>query len=144
MLLTSALAFQALKFAGVAYLLYIAWATWRDKTAFVIDGTPSARSATSLMAKAFLLNILNPKLTIFFLAFLPQFVAPNASLPLMQLLMLSGIFMAMTFAVFVVYGFLAHAFRKTVTESPRVQSWLRRSFAAAFAGLGANLSLSDR
>ena len=142
MLLTSALAFQALKFAGVAYLLYIAWATWRDKTAFVIDGTPSACSATSLMAKAFLLNI--PKLTIFFLAFLPQFVAPNASLPLMQLLMLSGVFMAMTFAVFVVYGFLAHAFRKTVTESPRVQSWLRRSFAAAFAGLGANLSLSDR
>ena len=142
MLLTSALAFQALKFAGVAYLLYIAWATWRDKTAFVIDGTPSACSATSLMAKAFLLNI--PKLTIFFLAFLPQFVAPNASLPLMQLLMLSGVFMAMTFAVFVVYGFLAHAFRKTVTELPRVQSWLRRSFAAAFAGLGANLSLSDR
>ena len=79
MLLTSALAFQALKFAGVAYLRYMAWATWRDKTAFVIDGTPSARSATSLMAKAFLLNILNPKLTIFFLAFLRRMAAVTAS-----------------------------------------------------------------
>ncbi len=141
---TSALAFQVLKFAGVAYLFYIAFATWRDKAAFVVDSTSSASSATSLVTKAFLLNILNPKLTIFFLAFLPQFVAPNAASPLAQLLLLSGVFMAMTFAVFVVYGFLAHAFRKAVIESPRVQSWLRRGFAAAFAGLGANLALSEK
>ncbi len=141
---TSALAFQVLKFAGVAYLFYIAFATWRDKAAFVVDSTSSASSATSLVTKAFLLNILNPKLTIFFLAFLPQFVAPNAAAPLAQLLLLSGVFMAMTFAVFVVYGFLAHAFRKAVIESPRVQSWLRRGFAAAFAGLGANLALSEK
>ena len=141
---TSAVAFQVLKFAGVAYLFYIAFATWRDKAAFVVDSTSSASSATSLVTKAFLLNILNPKLTIFFLAFLPQFVAPNAAAPLAQLLLLSGVFMAMTFAVFVVYGFLAHAFRKAVIESPRVQSWLRRGFAAAFAGLGANLALSEK
>ena len=141
---TSALAFQVLKYAGAAYLLYIAWATWRDTAAFAIDDTPSVRSPASLVVKAFLLNILNPKLTIFFLAFLPQFVEPNAASPLGQLLVLSGVFMAMTFAVFVVYGFLAHAFRSTVIESPRVQSWLRRGFSAAFAGLGANLALSDR
>ena len=78
------------------------------------------------------------------LAFLPQFVEPNAASPLGQLLVLSGVFMAMTFAVFVVYGFLAHAVRRTVIESPRVESWLRRGFSAAFAGLGANLALSDR
>ncbi len=141
---TSALAFQVLKYAGAAYLLYIAWATWRDTAAFAIDDTPSVRSPASLVVKAFLLNILNPKLTIFFLAFLPQFVEPNAASPLGQLLVLSGVFMAMTFAVFVVYGFLAHAFRRAVIESPRVQSWLRRGFSAAFAGLGANLALSDR
>ena len=141
---TSAVAFQALKFAGVAYLLYVAWATWRDKTAFALDGTASARSMAGLATKAFLLNILNPKLTIFFLAFLPQFVAPDAHSPLMQLLLLSGVFMAMTFAVFVIYGLLAHAFREVVIESPRVQFWLRRSFAAAFAGLGTNLALSER
>jgi threonine/homoserine/homoserine lactone efflux protein len=140
----SALAFQTLKYAGVAYLFYLAYATWKDKTAFVIDETAPASSSFRLVVKAFLLNILNPKLTIFFLAFLPQFVQPDATSPLAQLLMLSGIFVAMTFAVFVVYGFLAHGFRRAVIESPRVQSWLRRSFAAAFAGLGMNLALSEK
>jgi len=91
-----------------------------------------------------LLNILNPKLSIFFLAFLPQFVSPTAPSPLQQMLVLSAVFMAMTFAVFVVYGVLANAFRQLVIESPRVQAWLRRTFAAAFAGLGLNLALSER
>jgi threonine/homoserine/homoserine lactone efflux protein len=141
---TSAVAFEALKIAGVAYLFYVACATWRDKTAFAVEKAASTSTATRLMVKAFLLNILNPKLTIFFLAFLPQFVEPNASSPVAQLLILSSIFMAMTLAVFVIYGFLAHAFRRAVIESPRVQSWLRRGFAAAFASLGANLALSDR
>lgn len=141
---TSALAFQALKYAGVAYLFYIAHATWRDQSAFAIDHRPSTRTATGLVIKAFVLNILNPKLTIFFLAFLPQFVAPGDTEPLLQLLVLSGTFMAMTFVVFVVYGFLAHAFRRAVIESPRVQNWLRRGFAASFAGLGANLALTEK
>ena len=141
---TSALAFQALKLAGVAYLFYLAVMTWRDKTAFAVADRPSAGSASGLMVKAFLLNILNPKLTIFFLAFLPQFVEPAAASPLAQMLVLSAVFMAMTFVVFVIYGFLAHAFRRAVIESPRVQAWLRRGFASAFAGLGANLALSDR
>ena len=142
---TSAVAFQTLKFAGVAYLFYLAFATWRDKGAFVIGNTPPMRSANSLMVKAFLLNILNPKLTIFFLAFLPQFVEPAAATPpFAQMLILSSVFMAMTFVIFVVYGSLAHIFREVVIESPRVQAWLRRGFAAAFAGLGANLARSER
>lgn len=141
---TSALAFQTLKIAGVAYLFYLAYAAWKDNTAFVVEKTASERTATNLVVKAFLLNILNPKLTIFFLAFLPQFVEPDAKSPFGQMLILSGVFMAMTFAIFVVYGFLAHAFRKAVIDSPRAQSWLRRGFAAAFAGLGANLALADR
>jgi threonine/homoserine/homoserine lactone efflux protein len=141
---TSALAFQTLKYAGVAYLFYVAYATWRDKSAFVIDGNPSTSTATGLVVKAFLLNILNPKLTIFFLAFLPQFIQPGTTEPLSQLLLLSATFMAMTFIIFIVYGFLAHAFRKVVIESPRVQTWLRRGFAAAFASLGANLALTEK
>lgn len=141
---TSALAFEALKFAGVAYLLYLAYATWRDKAAFAVDTTPRRGSAFGLIVKAFLLNILNPKLTIFFLAFLPQFVSAQAPSPLGQLLLLSGVFMLMTFAVFVLYGLLAHAFRTAVIESPRVQTLLRRGFAASFAGLGANLALTER
>jgi threonine/homoserine/homoserine lactone efflux protein len=140
---TSALAFEVLRYAGVAYLFYVAWATWKDRSAFAVDSQAAQRSGRSIVVKALLLNILNPKLTIFFLAFLPQFVDPAAASPLGQLL-LSGVFIAMTFAVFVVYGLLAHAFRKAVIESARVQAWLRRGFAAAFAGLGAQLALQDR
>lgn len=141
---TSSLAFQALKYAGVAYLFYVAYATWRDKSVFAVSDTMSRVSPTGLVVKAFLLNILNPKLTIFFLAFLPQFVQPDSKQPLLQLLGLSSVFMAMTFVVFVAYGLLAHAFRKMVIESTRVQRWLRYTFAAAFAGLGAKLALSER
>jgi threonine/homoserine/homoserine lactone efflux protein len=141
---TSALAFEVLKYAGVAYLFYVAYAMWRDKSAFAVESGVSRTSSSGLVIKAFLLNILNPKLTIFFLAFLPQFLEPGASHPLLQLLVLSGVFMAMTFVVFVVYGFVAHAFRNHVIESPRVQRWLRYGFAAAFAGLGAKLALSEK
>lgn len=141
---TSAVAFQLLKYAGVAYLLYLAYATWKDRSAFVVQQGGAPRSALSLTVKAFLLNILNPKLTIFFLAFLPQFVDPASAAPLAHLLLLSGVFMAMTFVVFVVYALLAHAFRRAVIDSPRVQDWLRRGFSAAFAGLGAQLALSER
>ncbi len=141
---TSALAFQILKVAGVLYLFYVAFATWRDKSAFAVDGSMARTSAAGLVGKAFLLNILNPKLTIFFLAFLPQFVEPGAAQPLVQLLVLSAVFMAMTFGVFVVYGCVAHAFRRFVIESARVQAWLRCSFAAAFAGLGVKLAGTER
>ena len=141
---TSAVAFQLLKYLGVAYLFYVAYATWRDKSAFALDGRVSNVSASGLVIKAFLLNILNPKLTIFFLAFLPQFVEPGAARPLLQLLLLSSVFMAMTFAVFVVYGFVAHSFRSLVIESAKVQRWLRHGFAAAFASLGVKLALPDR
>jgi threonine/homoserine/homoserine lactone efflux protein len=141
---TSALAFQVLKYAGVAYLLYLAVATWRDRSAFAVESVSANGGPLGLVVKAFLLNILNPKLTIFFLAFLPQFVDPSAGSPVAQLLGLSAVFMATTFAVFVMYGFLAHAFRRAVIESPRVQGWLRRGFAAVFAGLGAQLAASER
>lgn len=141
---TSALAFEALKYAGAAYLLYLAYATWRDRSAFAMNDTPAVSTARSLVIRGVLLNILNPKLTIFFLAFLPQFVTPGSTAPALQMLVLSSVFMAMTFAVFVLYGLLANVFRRAVIESPRVQNWLRRSFAAAFAGLGLNLAFAQR
>lgn len=141
---TSALAFQLLKYAGVAYLLYLAAATWRDRSDLAAQSVGAKGGSLGLVVKAFLLNILNPKLTIFFLAFLPQFITAGAGAPLLQLFGLSAVFMAMTFAVFVVYGLLAHVFRRAVIESPRVQAWLRRGFAAAFAGLGAQLAVSER
>jgi threonine/homoserine/homoserine lactone efflux protein len=101
-------------------------------------------SGAAIAVKAVLLNSLNPKLTIFFLAFLPQFVSPTAASPMAHLLLLAGVFMAMTLAVFVVYGLLAHQFRQAVMGSARVQAWMRRGFASAFAGLGAQLALQNR
>lgn len=141
---TSALAFQLLKYAGVLYLFYVAIATWRDRSAFAVDSGAAPSSPVGLMVKAVLMNVLNPKLTIFFLAFLPQFVDPASQHPLMQMSLLSGVFMAMTFVVFAAYGLVAHSFRRHVIGSKRVQDVLRRSFATAFAGLGAKLALSDR
>lgn len=141
---TSALAFQTLKYAGVVYLLYLAYATWQDTATFQLDTAPRHSSAHGLMLKAVLLNLLNPKLTIFFLAFLPQFISPAAANPLAQMLVLSGVFMAMTLMVFAAYGLLAHAFRTRVIASEKVQSWLRRSFAAAFAALGIRLACAER
>ncbi len=141
---TSALAFSMLKYAGVAYLFYLAYATWKDRSSFSFEQTPKSLSPTKLVVRAVLLNLLNPKLTIFFLAFLPQFIAPQSTSALADMLALSGVFMAMTFAVFVVYGLLAHAFRAFVMNSKRVQNWMRRGFAAAFAGLGINLAFTQK
>jgi threonine/homoserine/homoserine lactone efflux protein len=141
---TSALAFSVLKYAGVAYLFYLAYATWQDRSGLSFDQAPSETSAWQLVIKAILLNLLNPKLTIFFLAFLPQFVSPTAASPLAQMLLLSAVFMLMTFIVFAVYGLLAHGFRSLVMNSQRVQDWMRRSFAGAFAGLGLNLALTEQ
>lgn len=139
----SAVAFQFLKLAGAAYLFYLAYTTWRDKAVLSVDRAATG-GTKSLATRGFLLNILNPKLSIFFLAFLPQFVAQDAPSPLLQLLILSAIFMLMTFAVFVIYGLLANGFRHAVIDSSRVQSWLRRGFATAFAGLGLNLAFAER
>lgn len=140
----SALAFQVLKYAGVVYLLYLAIMTWRTRSGFSLQGDTVRQGAAGLMAKAFLITILNPKLTVFFFAFLPQFVDPAAGSSLVQLIGLSVAFMLMTFAVFVVYGTLANRFRTAVIESPRVQRWLRQGFAAAFAGLGLKLALAEQ
>jgi len=140
----SAVAFQLLKFAGVAYLLYMAWGMWNEKGVLSFDQPASESGARAIMVRAFLLNILNPKLSIFFLAFLPQFVPPDADVPLLNLLVLSGVFMLMTLVVFMIYGALAHGVRAWVVGSPRVLKWLQRGFAAVFAALGVNLALSER
>ena len=141
---TSAVAFQILKWAGVVYLFYVAWGTWRDKSAFQLDDNPSRTHALGLIIKAILMNVLNPKLTIFFLAFLPQFIPANSTHVLAPMLLLSAIFMLMTLAVFVVYGLLAHTFRHFVVESARVQTFLRYGFTATFIGLASKLALTDK
>ncbi|QIO98518.1 MULTISPECIES: LysE family translocator [Bradyrhizobium] len=141
---TSALAFAALKWGGVLYLLYMSWQALREQGALAVEGDISERSVGRVIATGFLINILNPKLSIFFLAFLPQFIAADESHVLARMLELSGAFMAMTLAVFVVYGLCAASVREHVISRPRVMAWLRRSFAAGFAALGAKLAFAER
>jgi threonine/homoserine/homoserine lactone efflux protein len=140
---TSAVAFQLIKILGVLYLLYLAWSMWRQGGSLQFD-KETVDTTRGIIVKGFLLNILNPKLSIFFLAFLPQFVAPDSSDLLTRMLVLSGVFMAMTFVVFMIYGVMAHSVRATVADSPAVQRWMQRTFAASFAALGVNLALSER
>ncbi|HXP97470.1 MAG TPA: LysE family translocator [Telmatospirillum sp.] len=141
---TSALAFQTFKYLGVAYLLYMAWTSLREHGALKVEKEVGARSTLQVTVTAILINILNPKLSIFFLAFLPQFVNAGETHPLSRMLTLSAVFMAMTFVVFVGYGLCAAAVRDHVIARPRVLTWMRRSFAAAFVALGAKLALADR
>jgi threonine/homoserine/homoserine lactone efflux protein len=141
---TSALAFQILKYLGVAYLLYMAWSTLRERGALRVESEVRARSAMQVIVAAILVNILNPKLSIFFLAFLPQFVSVGETEPLRRMLLLSAVFMLLTFAVFVLYGLFAAAIRNHVISRPRVLTWMRRTFAAAFVALGAKLALAER
>ena len=141
---TSALAFQTLKYAGVAYLLYMAWQTLKEHGALKVETQTGARSSWQVIVHAVLINILNPKLTIFFFAFLPQFVGADEAAPLARMLELSGVFMALTFVVFVGYGLFAAAIRNHVISRPRVLAWMRRSFAVAFVALGAKLAFADR
>jgi threonine/homoserine/homoserine lactone efflux protein len=141
---TSALAFQTFKYLGVAYLLYMAWNTLRERGALKVEQEVGARSAIQVTVTGILINILNPKLSIFFLAFLPQFVSAGEPHPLSRMFALSGVFMLMTFVVFVGYGLFAASIRDHVISRPRVLTWMRRSFAAAFVALGARLALTDR
>lgn len=140
----SASAFQILKYAGVAYLLYMAWVTVRDKDVIAVEEAAAPRSATGVIVRGVLINILNPKLTIFFFAFLPQFVGPGEPHAVVRMLALSGVFMLVTFVVFAAYGVLAASVRSHVTSRPRVMAWLRRTFAGSFAALGAKLALTAR
>ena len=141
---TSALAFQTFKYLGVAYLLYMAWDAWREHGALKVEKDSSHRSALQVTVKAILINILNPKLSIFFLAFLPQFLRADEAAPLARMLELSIVFMLMTFVVFVGYGLFAARIRDHVISRPAVLTWMRRSFAAAFVALGAKLAFADR
>ncbi len=141
---TSALAFEGLRYLGVAYLLFMDFALWRDRGALGIRESELAKSDRQVIVSAILVNLLNPKLSIFFLAFLPQFVRPDAAEPVRAMVELSLVFMALTFLVFALYGVLAAAFRRHVLASVAIQRWMRRGFAAAFAGLALQLALARR
>jgi threonine/homoserine/homoserine lactone efflux protein len=146
---SSAVAFQTVKWAGVAYLMYLAWVTWRDKSELVPASTDSERQGSErpglwrITWTGVAVNVLNPKLTLFFVAFLPQFIDPRRP-PVGQMLSLSGVFMAMTFVVFVLYGVFAAGVRTHVIRRPRVVTWMRRTFATTSVALAARMAATTR
>lgn len=144
LLQTSALAFQVLKYLGVAYLLYMAWSTARDQGALTVEEETAPPSATRVIISGILINVLNPKLTIFFFAFLPQFVSTTGPGAVSRMVELSSVFMLLTFVVFVCYGVFAASVRQHVVSRPRVMTWMRRVFAGSFVALGAKLALASR
>jgi len=141
---TSGIAFGAIKYAGVAYLLYMAWITLKERGALKIESTDSVRSNREVIWQAILANLLNPKLSIFFLAFLPQFVGRDERQPTVLMLQLSFVFMAMTLVVFAIYGVFAASVRNQVLSRPSVLHWMRRGFAVAFVGLGLKLAFAQQ
>jgi threonine/homoserine/homoserine lactone efflux protein len=141
---TSALAFQFVKYLGVAYLLYMAWSILRDGGALDVQEDYKKQPQVRTAVNGALINVLNPKLSIFFLAFLPQFVEAGSAGATAQMILLAVTFMAMTFVVFVGYGAFAAAARTQIMNRPGMVTWMKRSFAGAFAFLSLRLALSDR
>ena len=139
---TSAVAFGVLKYLGVAYLLYLAWSTLKDKGALAVEEEDAPKSARKMITTGILINILNPKLTAFFFAFLPLFVNSGDPQSLLRMLQLSAVFMLLTFVIFGAYGVFAAAVREQVLTRPRVLAWMRRVFAGSFVALSAKLAFT--
>jgi threonine/homoserine/homoserine lactone efflux protein len=140
----SARAFQVLKFAGTVYLLYLAWGMWRATGSLKLDPSSQKMSTNQIVSKGILINILNPKLTMFFFAFLPLFISSDVGSYREQMIGLSAVFMAMTFVVFALYGILASGVSKYLINSPKAIRQMQRSFAIVFAGFAAKLALSEQ
>ena len=138
---TSALLFQTVKFAGVAYLLYLAWQVLRSGGALQVSASKTAEPGLRIARRGILINTLNPKLSIFFLALLPPFLSGNPASATSEMIALGTIFMAMTLIVFLLYGLFAGAARDWILASDRIMRWLNRSFAAIFAALAGRLAL---
>lgn len=140
----SAELFQFVKLLGVGYLLYMAWSMLRADGALQVTAHARPTRARRIVADGVLLNLLNPKLSLFFLAFLPVFVPAGTADPSLRMLMLAAVFMALTFVVFVGYGAFAAAARRYLVGQPGAMRWLRRGFAAAFGLLAVRLALGER
>ena len=139
----SAQVFSALKIAGAMYLLYLAWNMWREAGTLEINKKGTGSSVTHIVIKAITINLLNPKLTIFFFAFLPLFVSKDSASPTLEMITLSAVFMGMTFLIFALYGILASGISAYLINSSRAVKRLQQAFAAVLALFAVKLALSE-
>lgn len=139
----SGIAFEIVRAAGVIYLLLMAWSAWRDASPLQLS-VDSHRSSFQAICSAILANLLNPKLTIFFFVFRPQFVPRDSASRITDMLILGAVFMAMTFAVFVIYGMFAAGARHHLIDRPHVIRHIRKGLAVSFIALSAKLATAGR
>ncbi len=140
---TSAIAFETVRYLGVAWLLYMAWGMWHGTGAMKVTTNDTPTSILKTLRDGILLNLLNPKLSLFFLAFLPQFVSANTLDTTGEMTVLGLIFMGMTFGVFVVYGCFAAALRQHVLERKKEMGLIGKCFAGSFILMSAKLALTS-
>ena len=140
----SAQLFSLMKWAGAVYLLYLAWNMWREAGTLEIQKKSTETSAIRIILKAIAINLLNPKLTIFFFAFLPLFISKNSETATTEMIALSAVFMGITLIVFALYGILASGISAYLTNSSRMMKRLQRTFAIILAGFALQLGLSER
>ncbi|MFC5429578.1 LysE family translocator [Paraburkholderia denitrificans] len=135
----SGFAFQIIKIAGALYLLFMAWQVLQESGALQLQANDAPRSNSQLIGTGIWLNLLNPKLGLFFLAFLPQFVPADTDNAKAIFFVLGLVFVAMTLVIFIGYGLLASWVRNYVISKPQVMKCIRWGFAAAFVFLGLRL-----
>jgi threonine/homoserine/homoserine lactone efflux protein len=140
----SAQAFSVLKIAGSMYLLYLAWNMWRETGTLDIQKKNTETNAIKIAAKAIAINLLNPKLTIFFFAFLPLFVSGHSSSPTSEMISLSVVFMGITLVVFALYGILASMISAYLLSSSSAMKRFQQISAAILAAFAVKLALSEK
>ncbi len=144
LLYSSAWAFSLLKYAGAAYLLYLAYKAVKENSIVIaqVDGEP-VRLAV-LFRRGFIMNVLNPKVALFFLAFLPQFVAPDGIRPALQMIVLGLVFMMQGIVIFSAIGYLSGSMGNLILKRPKIAKYFSWVSAGIFASLGLHLALAGR
>jgi len=140
---SSAIAFNLVKYAGAAYLLWLACKTLKKRSAVSLAAADD-RSSMTLFKRGFIMNVLNPKVAMFFLAFLPQFVSPDADYFALQMLLLGFMFMSQAVLIFTLIGFFSGSIGNFILARPEIARRFDWLTAGIFTSLGIKLALTER
>lgn len=140
---SSVVAFNVVKYAGTAYLLYLAYKTLKERSSVRL-ANPDERSDVTLFKRGFVMNVLNPKVAMFFLAFLPQFVSPTTRYFPLQMLLLGLVFMVQAVVIFCLIGYFSGSIGTFILARPKIGKYFDWLTAGVFASLGVRLALAER